>query len=152
MDITPERQYAEELAVAMEVLGMSRMAGRVLGWLLICDPPEQTAGQLVEALRASKGSISTVTRQLASSGLIVRKSIPGIRADVFEMRPDAFTRASEVEKLAWFKDLMNEGIKVIGDENSPRARRLKGTRDFYAFMERETPKLIEKFKREYMNE
>ncbi len=31
------------------------MAGRVIGWLLICDPPAQTFNQLVAVLRASKG-------------------------------------------------------------------------------------------------
>ena len=35
--------------------GMTRMTGRVLGWLLVCDPVEQTAAQLSAALDASAG-------------------------------------------------------------------------------------------------
>ena len=31
--------------------GMTPMAGRMWGWLLLCDPPEQTAAQIAEALQ-----------------------------------------------------------------------------------------------------
>ena len=34
---------------------MTPMAGRMWGWLLICEPPEQTAADLAEALQASRG-------------------------------------------------------------------------------------------------
>ena len=40
------------------LLGMTPMAGRMRGWLLICDPPEQTAAELADALQASRGAIS----------------------------------------------------------------------------------------------
>ena len=39
--ITPERLYAEEAAVYLEAMGMPRASGKLLGWLLVCDPPQQ---------------------------------------------------------------------------------------------------------------
>ena len=45
--------------------GLPPMAGRMWGWLLVCDPVEQTAGQLAEALHASRGSISGTGRMLS---------------------------------------------------------------------------------------
>lgn len=48
------------------------MVGRALGWLLVCEPPEQSAAELAETLQASKGSISTATRVLLRLGFIER--------------------------------------------------------------------------------
>ena len=77
------RQFVEQAGLLFEGLGVPRMAGRILGWLLICDPPYQSMGDLVEALQASKSSISTMLRLLAQSGLIERTSLPGQRRDQF---------------------------------------------------------------------
>ena len=38
-DQAGERQFAEEVGRVFEQFGIARMAGRLLGWLLICDPP-----------------------------------------------------------------------------------------------------------------
>ena len=69
------------------------MTGRVLGWLLVCDPPEQSAAQLAEALDASKGAISGATAALVRMRLVERLRIRGERADRFRMRPEAWDDA-----------------------------------------------------------
>ncbi|TES89068.1 MAG: MarR family transcriptional regulator, partial [Dehalococcoidia bacterium] len=50
-----EKQFAEEVGIVFEQTGIPRMAGRILGWLLISDPPHQSTEQLTKALLASKG-------------------------------------------------------------------------------------------------
>ena len=47
---------------------MTPMAGRMWGWLLICEPPEQTAAEIAEALQASRGAISGTARILTTAG------------------------------------------------------------------------------------
>ena len=59
-----ESAFVEEMGQALAGYGMTPMAGRVWGWLLICDPPEQTAAELAEALGASRGAISGTARIL----------------------------------------------------------------------------------------
>ena len=97
MDDEPsgERQFAEEVGRVFEQLGVPRMTGRILGWLLICDPPRQSSAQLGSALGASKGAISTATRLLELYGLVRRIGVPGARGDFFEIAPDAFSRAHD---------------------------------------------------------
>src|SRR5512135_2854177 len=85
-----ERHFVEDVALFFEELGFPRMAGRILGWLLICDPPEQSAGQLAQVLQASKGSLSTMTRLLIQMGLVERVGLPGERRDYFRIRPGAW--------------------------------------------------------------
>src|ERR1035437_326450 len=55
------------------------MTGRVLGWLLVCDPPEQTAAELAEALSASKGAISGATSSLVRARQAARPVPPSSR-------------------------------------------------------------------------
>jgi DNA-binding transcriptional regulator GbsR (MarR family) len=149
-DLMDERQFSEEAGRVFEQFGVSRMAGRILGWLLICDPPRQSSGELGAALGASKGSISMATRLLESYGLARRVAVPGARGDFFEITPDAFTRAhDQIGTARVFRQLMEVGLAVLGDQDSPRAERLRETRDLYAFMERELPGLMERFRTEY---
>src|SRR5580693_10368182 len=84
-------RFIESLGMQLELeAGAPRMVGRVLGWLLVCDPPEQSAAELAERLQASKGSISTATRLLLRMGMIERVRLRGERFDRFIARPEAW--------------------------------------------------------------
>lgn len=149
-DISEQRQFAEDVGQFFGTFGLPRMAGRILGWLLICDPPRQSGGDLAQALGASKGSISTATRLLESYALIERVAVPGERGDFFELREAAFSQANEqMGTYRVFRELMERGLALIDEGDSRRTRRLRRTRDFYAFMEDEFPKLVTRFEEEY---
>jgi DNA-binding transcriptional regulator GbsR (MarR family) len=146
---SPERQYAEQTAVAMEGMGMPRSWGKLLGWLLICDPPQQSSAELAEALDMSAGSVSSGTRMLVNTGLLRRVAAPGRRGKVYEMTDDAFIRATRNNQFARFRELMEDGLALMDGEASARAQRLRRARDFYAFLEREMPALFDRFESEY---
>src|SRR5205807_610261 len=84
-------RFVEEVGMMLELeAGAPRMVGRVLGWLLVCDPPEQSAADLADHLQASRGSISTATRVLLRMGLLERTRVRGERFDRFQARPGAW--------------------------------------------------------------
>ena len=148
-DITAERRYAEDAALVLEGMGLTRSYGKVLGWLLICDPPAQSGTEIAAALGLSKGSVSAGLRVLEQTRLVRRVAAPGRRGNFYELEPEAFISAAGSEKLAVFRSLMEAGLRVVGGEDAPGAERLRMTRDFYLFMERESPALSERFRREY---
>ena len=63
-----EQLFVEEVGLAFERLGHPRMAGRVMGLLLIADPPYLCVTEMSDLLQASKGSISTMTHLLLQLG------------------------------------------------------------------------------------
>ena len=67
-----EKHFVEDISLFFEQMGLPRMAGRILGVLLISGPPEQSINDLCEVLQASKSSISTNARLLTETGLIER--------------------------------------------------------------------------------
>lgn len=151
-DITAERHYAEDVAVVMEGMGLPRAYGKLFGWLLICDPPAQTGTEMAAALGLSKGSVSAGLRVLEGLRFIRRVAVPGRRGSFYELEPDAAVTASGSEKITIFRELMERGLKVVGGEDAPGAERLRTTRDFYAFMEREIPFLVERFRNEHQHQ
>ena len=64
--------FVEEMGMYLSSVGMTPIAGRLLAWLLICDPEQQTAADLAHDLHASRGAISGAIRQLESAGFVRR--------------------------------------------------------------------------------
>ena len=146
-----EFNYVEEVGIVFEQTGLSRMAGRILGWLLISDPPHQSTAQLCEALMACKGSISTTTRLLIQSGLIERFSLPGVRYDYFRIRPDAWQhmiRRGLEDEIKMIRQLAEHGLELMADRTPLTRKWLEEMRDVYIFLEREFPALLERWEKE----
>jgi DNA-binding MarR family transcriptional regulator len=143
--------YVEEWGLLFEQSGLPRMAGRVLGWLLVCDPAEQTAAQIREALAASKGSISTMLNLLERFGLCERVSRPGERTTYVRIAPEAFTTMMEdkLKSVSTWRELADRGIALLAKSGAERTRRLKRVREFYEFLEREFPALIRRWRKEH---
>jgi hypothetical protein len=148
MDLSAERRYAEEAGVVLAGLGLPQAYGKLMGWLLICDPPAQSGAEIVAALGLSKGSVSAGLRMLEAGDMVRRVAMPGRRGSFYEMVPDAIMRAAGSEKFSYFRQLMERGLEVVGGEDAPGAERLRTTRDFYAFLEVEVPKLVDRFQAE----
>ncbi len=141
----------EEVGLAFEQTGMPRMAGRILGWLMISNPPHQSTGELTEALLASKGSISTTTRLLIQIGLIERLSLPGQRRDYFRIKTGAWHQmlTDSMVQITAFRQLVERGLELIEDKAHFNRRWLEEMRDMYAFFEREFPAMLERWEQEY---
>jgi DNA-binding transcriptional regulator GbsR (MarR family) len=144
------KRFIEEVGLLFELTGLPRMAGRILGWLLICNPPHQSTGELVEVLQASKGSISTMTRLLIQAGMVERMGMPGKRRDYFRITLGTWSVLIKQRQaqIAAIRQLAERGLELRSGEDTDRLQRLQEMRDFHAFFERELPVLIERWEQE----
>ena len=145
-----EQAFVEEMGQGLAAYGMTPMAGRMWGWLLICEPAEQTAGDLAEALQASRGAISGTARMLATAGMIRRTRRGGDRREFFSAPPEVFDQflrnAGQIYRH--FRGIAEHGLTAI-EGRPPAARaRLEEFRDLFAFMEQEVPAVVDRFLRE----
>jgi DNA-binding transcriptional regulator GbsR (MarR family) len=145
--------FVEDVGLAFEASGTSRMTGRMLGWLLVCDPPHQSAEQLAEGLQASSGSVSTTARLLIRMGFVERVGLPGDRKAYYKLRPDAWGASLEQSQaeMSGFRALAEKGLTAIGDASDSRRRRLEEMRELFAFVEAEFPALVERFHQQKRN-
>ena len=109
-DFSARQRYAEEAAITLIGLGLPPAYGKLLGRLLICDPPQQTNADITVALGLSKGSVSTGMRTL----------------ETYEMVPDAFVTLSQSDSARVFRDPMQRGLDVVGGRQVPRCRAAAG--------------------------
>ena len=151
---TDLHDYLERWGMLFEALGAARMMGRVLGWLLVCDPPEQTAADIAAAIGASAGSISTTTRTLVQSGFIERIGIPGERSAFFRVRSGMWGQLlrRRMSYMAALGDLAEEGIPLASGEGEQATRRLLELGSYCRFIERELPSFVARWEQEWKEE
>ncbi|MDG4765008.1 helix-turn-helix domain-containing protein [Solwaraspora sp. WMMD406] len=147
-ELPPARRYAEEAGVVLGGMGLPPAAGKILGWLLICDPPSQTSTDLAAALELSKGSVSTSIRLLEQGGLVIRVPQPGRRGVAYQIEPTGLTKPEITNKFRIFRELLDRGVDLIGGPQARTSERLVYLRDFYAFIEREMPLIVQRFEAE----
>lgn len=146
--------YVEQWGMLFEALGATRMMGRVLGWLLVCDPPDQTAKQIADAVGASISSVSTATRALAQSAFIERVGVHGERSIHFRVRPGMWTQLINVRMrhLGTMCELAEEGLGLLPDSGTRHRARLREIESYCSFMERELPSLLARWEKEWKGE
>jgi DNA-binding transcriptional regulator GbsR (MarR family) len=146
-----ESAFVEEMGQALASYGMTPMAGRMWGYLLICDPAEQTAGDIAEALQASRGAISGTARMLATAGMIRRTKRGGDRREFFSAPPEAFDQFLQNAGRVYrhFREIAERGLAAIEDRPPAAKARLEEFRDVFAFIEQEVPVVVDRFLREH---
>ena len=146
-----EKKFVEEVGIVFEQTGLPRMAGRIFGHLMICDPPYQSPSQLVDALIASRGSISTMTRLLSQLGVIERFCLPGERQTYFQISSNAWkhlTGHGLADEIRLFRQLADHGLEIMANKKHTSRKWLEEMRDIYAFLEKEFPVLWQRWEQE----
>ena len=142
-----EEAFVEAMGQFLGSSGMTPMAGRMWGWLLICDPPEQTAADLADALHASRGAISGTARLLQTAGFIRRTTRRGDRREYFSAPPQVFQALVNGAGQTYrrFRQIMEEGLEAVADRPPSSRQRVTEIYDFARFIEAEMPRLLERF-------
>jgi DNA-binding transcriptional regulator GbsR (MarR family) len=146
--MTPsESEFVEEMGQFLASLGMTPMAGRMWGWLLICEPAEQTAAEIAEALHASRGAISGTARLLGNAGLVRRTTRRGDRREYFSAPAEALDSmlANAASIYRQMRRIAERGLAAIADRPPEARARLQEFHDVMAFVEHEVPRVIGRF-------
>jgi len=84
---SPSDRFIEALGLITQAEGAPRIAGQVLGLLLLAEEP-MSLNQIAEGLGVSKASASTNTRLLEARGMAVKVARKGSRQDLWTVEPD----------------------------------------------------------------
>jgi DNA-binding MarR family transcriptional regulator len=104
--------------------GMAPMVGRLLGYLMVCAPREQSIGELAEALLASRSAIAGAVGTLETLGLIRRSRAAGERMDRVSIdRTSRRAWGFDVSEYQEQGDLAREGLEMLADADAPAERR-----------------------------
>jgi DNA-binding transcriptional regulator GbsR (MarR family) len=118
--------------------GMPKSMATVLAYLIVCQPPRQTANQIEKALHLSKGSVNMALNGLTIASLVLAQKQKGQRSIFYELDEGAWERAIQQRLQA-----MHQAITITQDllKLQPDNKRLQEMHDAYlAFAERLTLK------------
>lgn len=144
-DVPPaQRALIDALATLHESSGLSPVAGRIMGVLLISREAELSSDELAEQAEASKGTISTQTQFLVERGLVDRFRKPGSRRTWYRLRPNAWLELLErqAQSTAMVVGLADAAIAEQADRGEVSAA-LREYRKLNRFFAERIPALIE---------
>jgi hypothetical protein len=96
--------------------GMAPVVGRLIGYLAVCDPREQSISELADALLASRSAIAGAVKALETLGLVQRSRAAGERMDRVRIDmsgPNAM--GFDVSEFREQADLAREGLRLLAD-------------------------------------
>lgn len=133
--------FVEELGVLARDLGVPRAVVRVLGWMVVCDPPAQSAGEIEAALKLSAGTVSAATRTLVGTGLLERTARPGDRRIYFRLKPGGWEGALET-RLRAATELRQVADRAMRSSDGEADDRLTAMREVYSWFEGRLDELL----------
>jgi len=140
-----EKHFVEDIGLFFERMGLTRMAGRVLGVLLISDPAAQSLTEISEALEASKSAISTATRLLVEANLIEQVPSPLPRRDYFRFKPGGWLlfMGQQMRLFSTLHQITERGLALIQSKSPDLQTRLQEAHDLISSLETEYPIWLE---------
>jgi hypothetical protein len=127
--------------------GMAPMVGRLLGYLAICDPREQTIAEVADALLASRSAITGAVTTLEHLDLIRRSRAAGERMDrIWIDMSTARSMGFDVTEYQEQGDLAREGLALLADEPPQRRAVLLEWAAFADFLVERLPQLEKDWK------
>jgi DNA-binding Lrp family transcriptional regulator len=126
---------------------MAPMVGRLLGYLAVCEPREQSIAELAEALLASRSAIAGAVSALENLGYIRRSRAAGermdrVRIDLTGPRAMGFDTSEYREQ----GDLAREGLQMLADASPGRRAVLLEWAAFADFLVERLPDLEQEWK------
>jgi DNA-binding MarR family transcriptional regulator len=122
--------------------GLPPMTGRVIGWLLLCEPPQQTIAELCDALSASRTAVTSAISTLEDWSWVQRSRAAGERVDRVWLDPEVWLRLVDNRaEYAALGALARRGLQAMSDESAERRARLEELAEFSKFLAERMPDL-----------
>ena len=123
--------------------GFPPVAGRLLGYLLICQPPQRTIADLAEELQASRTAITAAVSLLERYHAVRRTRSAGQRSDhvgldLQALDPTGFAAESYQAQAA----LARQALDLLTDGESGRRAMIAEAAEFYDFLAERMPALL----------
>jgi DNA-binding transcriptional regulator GbsR (MarR family) len=142
----PFDEFIDRASSVMVAQGFPRMPARVLMALTATEEGKATAEELAIRLQASPAAISGAVRYLGVVGFVRNTTIPGTRRHVYSLGDTpwyttSFTRGDLYKQV---ESAMRGSADRMSTGSQARAR-IEEVADFYDFMQRRLPALLDEW-------
>jgi DNA-binding transcriptional regulator GbsR (MarR family) len=142
------KDQVEKIGIVCDKDGFPPLAGRLLGFLMLAEPPHKTFDEIVEFLQASKSAVSNTIKFLESQKMVEYITFPGDRKRYFKMSVETWADVM-IDKMDWLQAMHDQISLVLSlrSDNYPKFNEgLQNIRELYEIIMEEMPLMIEKWK------
>jgi DNA-binding transcriptional regulator GbsR (MarR family) len=145
--MTTNTDFIEKFCMVAEQDGFPRIAGRLMGFLLLKQGP-YTLDELADELQISKTSASTNARLLEQYGVIERVTRTGDRRDFYQLSDDHWEKMFDIamKRMQRFHDVLDKTIESLPATEEYGRRRLVEAQRFHAFILEHLDERIEQWR------
>jgi hypothetical protein len=122
--------------------GFPPMLGRLIGYLSVCDPPDQSINELADALLASRSAIAGAVKTAEAIRVLRRTRAAGERMD--RVRIDLSSphaTGMDVSEYEELREMAHEGLEVLQDTPIERRAVLLEVSAFADFLLEQMPRM-----------
>ncbi len=139
--------YADHMGQSLaQRYGYPPVTGRVMGYLSVCDPAEQSINDIAETLLTSRSAVNNAIQTMEAQKLITRTRPAGSRADLISLSPlnpeNTGFDPSEYRETA---RLAREGLELLKDATPERRQPLEAAASLGDFLAERIPQLYEEW-------
>ena len=141
--------FIEKFCMVAEQDGFPRIAGRIMGFLMINEGP-YTLDEMADDLQISKTSASTNARLLEQQGVIEKVVKSGDRRDFYRLADDHWERMFDIamKRMQKFHDVLDKTIESLPTDQEYGRKRLSEAQRFHAFILNNFEHRIEEWRHE----
>jgi DNA-binding transcriptional regulator GbsR (MarR family) len=129
-----------------ERYGFPPVAGRLIGYLYVCEPAQQSINDIANALLTSRSAINNGVKMLETQKLIHRSRPAGTRADLISLNPLGWENMgfdpTEYRQMA---SLAREGLELLENASPERRQALEVVVSLNEFLAARLPQLYEEW-------
>ena len=137
----------EHMGLWFSSLGVPRAAGQMFGYLLACDPAEQSASDIAAGVGMSRASVSSAAKLLQSMNAVEERHRVGDRKTYYRLRAGWWVHAATT-KMTGFDRLADEARRIRAAGSVTRTDGLDELIAFSEFWSDEIPKLQERWEQQ----
>jgi DNA-binding transcriptional regulator GbsR (MarR family) len=138
-------EKVEKMGIMIEQMGYPPVAGRILSYLMLSEPPYRDFYDIQEFLKASKSSISTALNQLMQTGVVNYITFSGDRKRYFQINIEGLVKVikEQYKQGRLLNNMIGETLQHRKNSEFQKFNReLKEVIDFSAYVHKGIEKLI----------
>jgi DNA-binding transcriptional regulator GbsR (MarR family) len=150
--VNTQQALIKEPGLVYENIVMTRMANRILGYMMVSDKEHISFNEFTEVIYASKSSISSNLKALMEVGYIKMVSLPSDRKTYYKLNNEIKNTENIGKQMMLFNVMLNlhdHAIQLLVNQNDEQSRWTKKTAHFYRFFAEVLQSLIEGYRKEY---
>ncbi len=129
-----------------EHYGFPPVAGRLIGYLYVCEPAQQSINEIADALLTSRSAINNAVKMLDTQRLVHRSRPAGTRADLISLNPlGRENMGFEPTEYRQMAGLAREGLELLDDASPERRQALEVVISLNDYLAERLPQLYEEW-------